>query len=748
MPTLYFALCADKEDVGAGEQGYKLYLYDKNKEITPDDLLPPDGTGKFTPYAGAYEDLSGLPLINGVKIVGDLKAKDLRLQTVLTASEGISLVDRENDTLLSVLFDHDTLNLNDKGELYVSGFDAIRQLIKEETERAMASEGAIRSALEEEIKRAKTSEGQLKDALEEEIRRAKTSEGLLDLKKQNKLIPGDGIRITDSEKIEVLFDNQTIVLNNDHKLGVNVDGKTIIYGSEGLEVNEENLDLDVNSDFIRLSSEVEELNSEVLILADLVDSEIAARKLADSELKALLDSEALIRSQADSELLRLLNSEIDARKLADSELRALLDSEAYFRRLGDSELKDLLDSEAYFRAQADSELRDLLDSEAYYRALADSELRDYIDSELAKKQNKLIAGDGITLTVVGDSERISVNVDDTLVFDSEQQLGVKIPVPEFTNSEVGKALVVTLDNSELVLNWATASGGNVDDVLIDSESVVKNKIAQIRLGDTLVFGPTSEDSENRLDIDIYAALPDIDSEAHNGVLGLDSEGKLVWKKSAIVETPDWDQDDSEASDFIKHRPAIRRDSTSPSDGIDSNAGVIMGVVSGTYKNVASGNASFAHGAQNTASGAGSHAEGMGTQAIGELSHAEGNYTEANGEASHTEGHNTIVNNEGGHAEGEETTVEGKYGHAEGYNTIASGEYSHAEGWYHPDFGRNEASGRGAHAEGVDAIAAGTYSHAEGASTRARSDGAHAEGFMAQAIAPGSHAEGNNTTASG
>lgn len=699
MPTLYFALCADKEDIGAGEQGYKLYLYDKNKEITPDDLLPPDGTGKFSPYAGAYEDLSGLPLINGVKIIGDLKAKDLRLQTVLTASEGVSLVDRENDTLLSVLFDHDTLNLNDKGELYVSGLDAIRQLIKEETERAMASEGAIR------------------DALAEEIKRAKTSEGLLDLKKQNKLIPGGGIRITDSEKIEVLFDNQTIVLNDDHKLGVNIDGETIIYGSEGLEVKEENLDLDVNTDFIRLNSEVKELNSEVIVLADLVDSEIEARKLADSELKALLDSEALIRSQADSELLRLLNSEIDARKLADSELRDLLDSEAYFRRLadselealldseayfrklgdselkdlldseayfrklgdselndlldseayfrsqadselrdlldseayfrrlgdselrdlldseayfrrlGDSELKDLLDSEAYFRAQADSELRDLLDSEAYYRALedselhalldseayfralADSELRDYVDSELAKKQNKLIAGDGITLTVVGDSERISINVDDTLIFDSEQQLGVKIPVPEFTNSEVGKALVVTLDNSELVLNWATASGGNVDDVLINSESVVKNKIAQIRLGDTLVFGPTSEDSENRLNVDIYAALPDIDSEAHNGVLGLDSEGKLVWKKSAIVETPDWNQDDSEASDFIKHRPAIRRDSTSPSDGIDSNTGIIMGVVSGPDANVASGDASFAHGATTNAMGEASHAEG-------------------------------------------------------------------------------------------------------------------------------------------
>ena len=59
MPQVYFCVCAEPELDGT----HKLYIY--NKENTPNVV-----TGKFEPFTGSYEDLIGLPSINGVPILG------------------------------------------------------------------------------------------------------------------------------------------------------------------------------------------------------------------------------------------------------------------------------------------------------------------------------------------------------------------------------------------------------------------------------------------------------------------------------------------------------------------------------------------------------------------------------------------------------------------------------------------------------------------------------------------------------
>ena len=95
-----------------------------------------------------------------------------------------------------------------------------------------------------------------------------------------------------------------------------------------------------------------------------------------------------------------------------------------------------------------------------------------------------------------------------------------------------------------------------------------------------------------------------------------------------------------------------------------------------------------------------------------------------------------------HTEGNETTASASYSHAEGAGTTASETGSHAEG------AGTTASGSYSHAEGTDTTAYGSYSHAEGADTNAHGSYSHAEGNGATAYGYCSHAEGYYTKASG
>ena len=86
--------------------------------------------------------------------------------------------------------------------------------------------------------------------------------------------------------------------------------------------------------------------------------------------------------------------------------------------------------------------------------------------------------------------------------------------------------------------------------------------------------------------------------------------------------------------------------------------------------------------------------------------------------------------------------EGEGSIIEGLNTAAIGRVSHAEG------DSSTASGQRSHAEGLDTKAYGDSSHAEGSVTTASGEDSHAEGWLTKAYGDTSHAEGFATTASG
>ena len=90
----------------------------------------------------------------------------------------------------------------------------------------------------------------------------------------------------------------------------------------------------------------------------------------------------------------------------------------------------------------------------------------------------------------------------------------------------------------------------------------------------------------------------------------------------------------------------------------------------------------------------------------------------------------------------EGTQIGSNSHTEGKSTEASGESSHAEG------NGTTASSSCSHAEGLSTTASGKYSHAEGFRTTASGESSHAEGIGTTASALESHAEGEDTLASG
>lgn len=144
------------------------------------------------------------------------------------------------------------------------------------------------------------------------------------------------------------------------------------------------------------------------------------------------------------------------------------------------------------------------------------------------------------------------------------------------------------------------------------------------------------------------------------------------KLNSIADTQvqsDWNQDDTEAVDYIKNKPTIK-------NGTGTNS-IIIGDLN---TNKAAGNYSHAEGTSATASGNyGSHAEGNSTTASGDFgAHAEGSVTIASGESSHVEGQGTTAGRKNQHvfgkynvAETGEATTEGTYVEIVGNGTNAA-----------------------------------------------------------------------------
>ena len=178
---------------------------------------------------------------------------------------------------------------------------------------------------------------------------------------------------------------------------------------------------------------------------------------------------------------------------------------------------------------------------------------------------------------------------------------------------------------------------------------------------------------------------------------------------------DWNQTTSTGSDYIKNKPAIKA-----GQGVNS---IIEGggtTASGENSHAeginttASGYSSHAEGANTAASGPTSHAEGGGTTASGYNSHAEGGGTTAGGGNSHAEGNGTIASEAATHAEGNGTTASGDYSHTEGNGTIANHKSQHVFGeWNIADPSLNTPDVRGNY---VEIVGNGAYAHNSNART--------------------------------
>ena len=200
------------------------------------------------------------------------------------------------------------------------------------------------------------------------------------------------------------------------------------------------------------------------------------------------------------------------------------------------------------------------------------------------------------------------------------------------------------------------------------------------------------------------------------VPSLKVNGQEITPSESQVQA-DWNQNDSEAVDYIKNKPTIpstqsqsdwNQTTSTESDYIKNKPTIKAGqgegsIVEGNLAgNSSMGKYSHAEGYQTTASGYyGSHTEGRGTTASGENSHAEGRDTTASGQHSHAEGYQTTASGYyGSHAEGYQTTASGNYGsHAEGYNTIANHKSQHVFGDYNiADPSPNNPGARGNYVE--------------------------------------------------
>ena len=148
----------------------------------------------------------------------------------------------------------------------------------------------------------------------------------------------------------------------------------------------------------------------------------------------------------------------------------------------------------------------------------------------------------------------------------------------------------------------------------------------------------------------------------------------------VTSQADWNQNDSEAVDYIKNKPTI------PSAQVQADWSQTTSTESDYIKNkpaikAGQGVNSIIESKGTTASGDSSHAEGLSSTASGNYSHAEGQATHAEGQQSHAEGYQTAASSPSSHAEGSYTGATGSASHAEGYGTLASGINSHAEGSY-------------------------------------------------------------------
>lgn len=645
--------------------------------------------------------------------------KDVLLDGLSIVSEGIA----------KILIDNDTIKLNSEGMLSAAASSGA-QAIELET-----SEGQIRAILYDKDGNVLDTSNFVKVYDSEALVNVLYSEGVMEFTKANGSTIEIELDFATKEFVEQLVDSERLAREAvDSELFIRID--------------------ELDSEVIRLNSEVEEVKEDIIE----INSEIDNLKVVDSELETKIEE---LDEKVDSEVSRLedlIDSEEAARKLADSELS---------KKIDDLEIE--INSELDIINDRLDELEIKVDSEV---ARIDT-LIEILDSE---KQVVLV--DGIATAI--DVNKVDVNYDTDTLKIVNNELVVKD---------------VKLPSLHLYGDRNTLDDIMPDGFTADSENYLADQIWVIdKLASLLGTFRGSYDSEGG----IYAAYPVgthgpstvIANNDYSYTVEPNSEGTLLTRYKAIAEFDEatgeytlksWEPEyhviipgvpftsaeleairsgitKTKVKAFEKHIETV--EDVTPLDELRvlsqklnktghtieyvkmpiwlSSEGT--GLVFGNKLNVASGEYAVAEGNNTKATGKYVHVEGQGTQATKDAAHAEGFRTEASGYYSHAEGNASEASGDYSHAEGDWTTASGIAAHAEGSGT-ASGDYSHAEG------SSSKASGEGSHAEG-SATASGDYSHAEGV-WRTKADGkySHAEGWS-KTLKDYAHAEGKDTTASG
>lgn len=169
---------------------------------------------------------------------------------------------------------------------------------------------------------------------------------------------------------EAVFNNKLIILNSE-------------LGSEAqTRFNEDQLlrdtiELEIENRLLGDS----ELQRQIIVLNELLNSEKGAYIEGDSELRLLLDSESIARESFDNYLVAKIDTLSAQQVLDTSELRERISFETSERLNQVNDLFIQLTSESIVRRDEDLTLQSLIDSERLIRQEQFESLRDYIDSE-------------------------------------------------------------------------------------------------------------------------------------------------------------------------------------------------------------------------------------------------------------------------------------------------------------------------------------------------------------------------------
>ena len=338
---------------------------------------------------------------------------------------------------------------------------------------------------------------------------------------------------------------------------------------------------------------------------------------------------------------------------------------------------------------------------------------------LAKTLGALDRESVLCLYGYADSARSHVEGNGTIAESTDQHVQGKFNVVDNSTTYadiVGNGTGLNARSNAYALDWSGNAryagdvyvGANADstggtmlprDVQINGTSIVSNGVANVPLANSSTFGVAKVNDSYGIYMSVSGTTLAVSSanggQVKNGLSiykaitpSIQHESVFYGLAKAAGDSTQSASDNAVGTYTAGAKTAIQSMLGVPSSAnvpVESGTGVgsmqtkVFMHESTTHTQTASGEGSFAHGADTVASGYRTHAEGQNTTAAGGNSHAEGYGTRAGGYNSHAEGKSTTASGDYSHSEGENSIASGKRAHAEGNYTIASQNNQHTSG---------------------------------------------------------------------